>query len=234
MADDEAKLPVPAPRQNLVALRDRREDVIARLTEAFASDLFDVEEFDRRIDLAHRAVAVVELDDLVVDLSLPETSTALAPRPVEAIDRADRPERKRRLAIFGGFETKGRWTVPKKLTVVAVFGGATLDFREADFGPGVTELHVTAVFGGVEIIVPPHLAVECDASAIFGGFEEINRGNTPDPGRALLRISGLAAFGGVDIETRLPGETRRDAKKRTRAERKALRGDRPALPPGDS
>ena len=31
--------------ENLIALRDRRETVIARLTDAFAADLYDVEEF---------------------------------------------------------------------------------------------------------------------------------------------------------------------------------------------
>ena len=62
------KLPAPVPRDNLVALRDRRELVIARLTEGFAKDLYDVDEFDRRIDLAHRARSLAELDDLVVDL----------------------------------------------------------------------------------------------------------------------------------------------------------------------
>lgn len=222
---------VPARRENLVALRDRREEVIARLTDAFAADLYDVEEFDRRIDLAHRAKSIVELDDLVVDLAAP--TTALAARPVEAIDRADRPAKKRNVAIFGGFEKKGRWTVPRKMRVVCVFGGAELDFREADFAPGVTELHITAVFGGCDILVPPQLAVECDASAVMGGFEEINRGHTPDPGRALLRITGLAVFGGVSIETRLPGESRRAAKKRARAERKALAGGGKALPPSE-
>ena len=224
---------VPAPRENLVALRDRREDVIARLTDAFAADLYDVEEFDRRIDLAHGARSLAELDDLVVDVTAPTTTTSIVPRPSEAIERADRPAKKRNVAIFGGFEKRGRWTVPHKMRVVCVFGGAELDFREADFGPGVTELHITAVFGGCEIIVPPTLAVECDASAIFGGFEEINRGHTPDPGRALLRITGFATFGGVSIETRLPGESRRAAKKRARAERKALAGGGKALPPGD-
>lgn len=232
MADDDAKLPVPVPRENLIVLRDRREAVITRLTEAFAEELFDVEEFDRRIDLAHRATAVAVLDDLVVDVTAPATTTALVPHAAEAIERADRPPRKRMLAIFGGWNKAGRWTVPRKLRVVCVFGGGTLDFRDADFGPGVTELHITAVFGGLEIIVPPHLAVDCDASAILGGFEEVSRGHTPDPGRALLRITGLAMFGGVSIETRLPGESSRQAKKRARAERKALAGGRAALPPG--
>jgi hypothetical protein len=131
---------------------------------------------------------------------------------------------------------------PRHLRIIATFGGAELDFREAQMAPGVTELKITALFGGVDIVVPPHLAVECDASAIFGGFEEIHRApRSLDPDRPVLRITGLAMFGGVSIETRLPGESRRDARKRSKREAKALRdagraglpsGSRGALPPG--
>ena len=45
----------------------------------------------------------------------------------------------------------------------------------------------------------------------------------PDPERALLRVTGLAVMGGVSIETRLPGESRREARKRIKAERRVER-----------
>jgi hypothetical protein len=217
----EHDLPALAPRDNLVALRDRREQAIARLTDAFSSDLFDVDEFDRRIDLAHRARSLAELDDLTVDLApAPVTTTALAPTATD-LEAAHWPARKRWIAVFGGFQKRGRWTVPRELRVIAWWGGASIDLREAVLAPGVTVLRVTAVMGGVEILVPPWLAVECDASAILGGFEELERGHgAPDPDRALLRITGLAVMGGVSIETRLPGESARQARKRMKQERR--------------
>ena len=49
-----------------------------------------------------------------------------------------------------------------------------------------------------------------------------------------LRITGFAMFGGVSIETRLAGESGRDARKRDRREARALRDGRlGALPAGD-
>jgi hypothetical protein len=215
---------VPAPRENLIALRDRRAQVIAALTEHFTRDVLDVDEFDRRIDLAHRASTIAELDDIVADLAPvePSTSTALAPQPSEAA-LARWPAKKRWFAIMGGIEKKGRWTVPREMRTVCFWGGGSLDFREAELVPGVTELHITAVMGGLEIIVPPWLAIETDATAIMGGFEERDRGHgAPDPGCPLLRITGFVLMGGVSIETRLPGETGREARKRIKKERKAL------------
>lgn len=224
---------------SLVAVRDRRDQVIAILTDQFARDTFDIDELDRRLTLAQQADTVVALDALVADLPAAPageaaTTTALAVRPDEAT-LARWPQKSRRLAIFGGFERKGQWTVPRHMRIIAAFGGAELDYREAELAPGVTELKITAAFGGVHIIVPPQLAVECDASAIFGGFEEVHRApRNADPDRPVLRITGFAMFGGVEIETRLPGESRRDARKRSKREARALRdGSRATLPPGE-
>ena len=220
---------VPPSPAALVLVRERRDQVIALLSEQFSRDSFDIDELDRRLTLAQQAETVAALDALVADLPAlaseapaPATSTALV-KPDEAT-LAAWPAKSRRVAIFGGFERKGSWRCPRKLRIIAAFGGAQLDFREAQMAPGVTELHITAVFGGCELVVPPHLAVECDASAVFGGFEEIHRApRSVDPDRPVLRITGLAVFGGVSIETRLPGESQRDARKRNKREAKALR-----------
>ncbi len=223
---------------NLVAMRDRREQVIAILTDRFAQDLIDVEELDARLDRAQTALTVAELDALVVDLTAPgEVSpTALAPRTDLAIvrDTPDRPAQKGIWCVMSGVNRRGRWLVPKKMNIRCIMGGGRLDFREADFAPGVTELHVLAIMGGLEIIVPPGLAIDVDASAFMGGFEERHRApSSPDPGRALLRITGFAMMGGVEISTMLPGESDRQARTREKRERKALRErERRALPSG--
>jgi hypothetical protein len=216
----------------LVALRDRREQVIAVLTEQFSRDTFEIDELERRLDLAHRADTVAALDTLVADLDVAESTAALAQRSVDDAAVAAWPRKKRLTAILGGFEKHGTWQCAKHVTITAIMGGAEVDLREADLVPGVTEMHVTAIMGGVELIVPPWLSVECDATAILGGFEEMHRAPaTEEPGRRVLRITGVAVMGGVVIETRLPGESRRDAKKRARRESKSLKGQtRAALP----
>ena len=132
------------------------------------------------------------------------TGTREAPQ-VAVAARVD--EVKRVLTICSGIQRQGTWRVPKKLRVVTVMGGTDLDFREAEFGPGATEVEVTVVMGGIAIIVPPHLQVECDGVAILGLFEGMVRGTGgPDPGAPLLRITGVAVMGALEISTRPPGE----------------------------
>ena len=116
-------------------------------------------------------------------------------------------EAKRVLTICSGTQRQGTWRVPQKLRVVTVMGGTDLDFREAEFSPGVTEVKVTVVMGGIAIIVPPHLQVECDGGGILGLFEGMERSaGKRDPGAPLLRITGVAVMGALEISTRLPGE----------------------------
>lgn len=88
--------------------------------------------------------------------------------------------------------------------------------------------------GGVEIMVPPHVAVQCEGLAIMGGFEEAHRAPAvPDPDRPTLMITGFAMMGGVDIRTRLPGESAWQAWKRERRERRQLQeSPRKQLGPG--
>jgi hypothetical protein len=128
------------------------------------------------------------------------------------------------IAVLGGTGRKGRWSPARNNFVISVMGGAELDFREAILPPGVTEVQIYTVWGGVEIVVPPDLHVESHGFALMGGFEHAAEGAVaPGPGAPTLRITGFAVMGGVDISVRRPGETVRDARRRRRIERKERR-----------
>lgn len=248
MSNDNA----PSSPTSLVSLRERRTQVIADLSHAFARNDLDVDELDRRMEVAHRALTVAELDALVVDvpgarLSAPASdSKAITVRsltsPTSGLQVGVAPHRADKqtmFAVMGGVQRTGRWAVPNRLVIHCLMGGVTLDFREADLAPGVTELQVSCLMGGVEIIVPPDLNVEVSGSAILGGFDQEHPGAdglTVEP-IATLRITGVAFAGGVGVETRRVGESGRQARKRIKGERKLLDGGsgprrgQAALPP---
>jgi len=225
----------PAPPGSLVALRDRREAAIQQLADGFAADLLTMDQFDDRVARAHSAATVAELDALVADLpapSPPTKATALVPLGVDAALEKN-ATKKRLLSFFGSLERHGAWIVPDRISVGAVFGSTVLDFREARFSSQAVTLEVRAVFGSLEIIVPPQLAVECDGSSIFGSIES-HAHAVADPDRPILRITGTALFGSIEVQTRLPGESAGDARRRKRRERKALQASRRAALPAHS
>jgi len=207
--------------------QETRERVIARLSDHFAHDALDVDEFERRVTVAQTSENPADIEALLADLV--EVAGPVAPVPavvptvVPALLPAER-DRDTLYAIFGGIDRRGAWTVPRRMKIVAIMGGAHLDLREARFPPGVVELDVTAVMGGIEIVVPPGLAVQMHGSAIMGGFADVDRAPAnPDPDAPLLRVRGLTMMGGVNISMRLPGESERGARRRERHE---LRADR--------
>jgi hypothetical protein len=217
-----ARMPEPvSPPTSLVALRDRREAAIQLLADSFAADLLTIEQFDERIARAHAATRIADLDALIADLQpvAGAQSTALVPLAVEPSLVANK---KRVRSLFGSLERHGAWVVPDRLAVSAVFGNAVLDFREARFSAATVEVEARVVFGNLEIIVPPQLAVECDGTAIFGNVESHDSGAVADPERPLVRIRGSIVFGNLEVHTRLLGESEGDARRRRKRERKQL------------
>ena len=54
--------------------------------------------------------------------------------------------------MFSGVDKGGTWTPARQVPAVTMFGGADLDFREANLAPGVTELRIRCLFGGMAIL----------------------------------------------------------------------------------
>lgn len=209
---------------------DRRQETIDRLMEHFANDVIPLEEFERRLDAANRATSEGDLERLLSDLpsakppaKVRQTVPAVQPRQAVASPTQVR-ETGWVIGILGGGERAGRWVPARKNYVMGVLGGAKLDLREALLGPGVTEINVFAFCGGVEILVPPGMAVEVDGFALMGGFG--NHSDAPtnfDPEAPLLRVRGLALMGGAEVQSRLPGESKRQARKRRKLEHSEAR-----------
>jgi hypothetical protein len=91
----------------------------------------------------------------------------------------------------------------------------------------VTELDARVLFGNLEIIVPPQLAVDCEGSSFLGNIESHSSVAVPDPERPVLRIRGSATLGNIEVHTWLPGETERSWQKRMSRERHGLPERRP-------
>ncbi len=225
-----------------------RDRVVEALCEHYARDRLELEEFERRVERAHRARTRDELLALVGDL--PELGggpggavarapggeggrrgsdpgSALRPAGAEGLGRpgsrapshVEAPERQTEIAIWSGRVRKGAWIPARNIRALGFMGGVELDFREALFSGDPIHIHAGAFMGGVEIIVPPGVRVETDGFAFMGGFEEDTEpGSAPVPGAPLIRVTGFALMGGVEITSRHPGENARQARRRRKEE----------------
>lgn len=83
--------------------------------------------------------------------------------------------------------------------IVAVFGGAELNFIQSDF-EGRIVIEITAIFGGVKLIIPPNWVVKSEVTPIFGGLHDRRAVVTHVEGHPkVLVIKGIALLGGIDI-----------------------------------
>lgn len=103
------------------------------------------------------------------------------------------------LALFGGSTVQDRSEHFRHADVSAVFGGATLDLREAHLDDGAS-VDAFAMFGGVDVLVPKGWRVALSGLPIFGGYEDKTTGNGALPADApQLTVNATAMFGGVSV-----------------------------------
>jgi hypothetical protein len=210
---------------NLVALERLRAVARERIGEGYASDLIDADELDRRLEALERAGTAGEIEALAADLS---PSVAVAEQRIVALVPSDRvPEHQRVVALFSEAKRGGPWLPGRTNEVQAVFASVQLDLREAQLGPGTTLFHATVVFGELEIIVPPGLPVDVDCGVVFGEIDsDESLGHGIDASGLRVRIDGRVWFGSISVRERLRGESKSEARKRRKLERKRLADER--------
>jgi len=111
------------------------------------------------------------------------------------------PESETLVAVLSGAVRRGEWEPRERVRVLALMGGAELDFREAVMLEGLTEVTVFALMGGVNILVPPDINVRSEGFGLMGGFTHLGH-RSDDPEAPTLRIKGLALMGGVDVKVK--------------------------------
>src|SRR3954464_15212857 len=152
----------PASRNGPMRAADTdRIQVAQLLTDAAAQGRLQLSDYEDRLTRAYAAQTYDELDRISGDLpgavTRARSGGPCRPAPSTLL-----------LAIMSGFERRGRWNVPKRMTSVAVFGGGVIDLRYADFTPADVEIHSYSIFGGQTILLPPELNVDIRGVGVMG------------------------------------------------------------------
>ena len=89
-------------------------------------------------------------------------------------------------------------------SIFAWYGGVDADLRKATLAPDA-RLSVTALFGGVQLVVPPEWRIEPDIRAVAGGYD-VSGKDPDDPDAPVLRLEGRALCGGIAVSRRSPAD----------------------------
>ncbi|EHQ28404.1 LiaF transmembrane domain-containing protein [Mucilaginibacter paludis] len=84
--------------------------------------------------------------------------------------------------------------------IINIFGGAEIDFTQADIN-GRVVIDVTQIFGGIKLLVPPHWHVTSDMVALFAGFDDKRKHKIDISTDKVLVITGTSIFAGIEIRS---------------------------------
>lgn len=106
------------------------------------------------------------------------------------------------LAFFGGNSQRATSDSFVSGTATALFGGAEIDLRDATVVGPPARINATALFGGVDVIVPREWNVRLDVLPIFGGAEDERPRRDPDEihDEVDLVVTGFVAFGAITVK----------------------------------
>ena len=105
-----------------------------------------------------------------------------------------------RFAVFTGEACRSDCRQLKGGRFSAIFGSVNVNLAQADFQQPVT-VEVNTLFGGVDIVTPPGVRVECTGTSIFGGCDaKAITGRPYDPAHPPLTIRYFNVFGGTNVK----------------------------------
>ena len=164
--------------------------MIALLAEAAADGRLTLSEHAERAERAYSARTLGELAALTADLAAP------AAQPIRLDGR--RPV----AGVFGRERRDGRWVVPERLTVTAVFGEVVLDLRQAILQSQRVTVLATVLGGTLQLIVPEGVVVETTGTAVLSrqsGQTGQSGADPPRPDMPVIEVKTIALGGRVKI-----------------------------------
>jgi hypothetical protein len=103
------------------------------------------------------------------------------------------------VAVFDGIDLKSRARAFRGGSMLAWFGGISVDLRDAELAPGArAPVSAHALFGGIAIRTPPNWRIESSAKALAGGVDARSP-SLDNPDAPVLILSGGTLFGGIAV-----------------------------------
>lgn len=192
-----------------VILEDRpreqvKEEVIDVLVYNYSREVISNEAFERRLDAVIDAKSNAEMMKEIEDLDTTPDDVIKQQREESFSVNYSHEATKDEdwiVNVMGGSDRSGHWAVPKKLNIVSVMGGSTIDFTDAQFSTPNVTINSIAIMGGDKIYVPENVNVICKVFCLMGGIDNkapsVANRNAP-----TITITGFALMGGSSISVR--------------------------------
>ena len=159
--------------------------MITMLGEALTDGRLTPDEHAERVGRVLSARTLGDLAELTSDLAAPSA------QPV-------RLDAGRVVAgIMGPARRDGRWVVPEKLNVTAMFGEVEVDFTQAILQSSRVQLYATVFGGRLRLIVPDGVSVVVSGHMVLG--RQRGRTDQVTPPAAVIEVKALVLGGELKV-----------------------------------
>jgi hypothetical protein len=173
-----------------------RERSIELLTQAVVEGRLTLEEFSRRVDIAHATRTQNELALLTRDLPAAAPSTEAGHAPV------------RHLALCSRLVRQGPWEIPARSSFRCIFGTVVLDLAQARLSGLDTDLEIYNLFGTVTIRVPEGIRISVEGGGAFASQVVAPSEQPVAAGAPRLRIRTRGPGGTLRVQSACPPSAR--------------------------
>ena len=182
-----------------------RQDVIDRLTDAFAANVITMDEYERRVSTASVATRFDELERIAYDLPSKAAPSADPPRYADSSGRGTDNSivgatPVMTACIMSDRTMTGNWLSSDRVSAFTVMGSTKLDLRDVDLPSGPIKIEVFTLMGDTKIIVPRDLPVRLGAFAFMGdstaGREVMQK---TGGARSWVEITGFVMMGSLAV-----------------------------------
>jgi len=102
-------------------------------------------------------------------------------------------------AAMSGNQVRATSSALRGADLTAFMGGVTLDLSRARMAGEEAQIDVFAMWGGIEIRVPPDWTVVSRVTPVLGGFDDKSQPSPGAPAGRLI-VSGFVIMGGVEVK----------------------------------
>lgn len=113
------------------------------------------------------------------------------------------------VAAMDGVDFTSRAEALREGSGTAVAGGIELDLTEAKLADSAV-LDLTAVMGGIDVVVPPEWRVEMSSNVFMGGTDNFTDPDATEDDAPLLLIDAKAYMGGIAVRPKKAKTTGED------------------------
>ena len=173
-----------------------RERSIELLTQAVVEGRLTLEEFSRRVDIAHATRTQNELALVTQDL------------PAAAPSNEAGHARVRHVALCSRLVRQGPWEIPARSSFRCIFGTVVLDLAQARLSGLDTDLEIYNLFGTVTILVPEGFQISVEGGGAFASQVIAPSEQPLAAGAPRLRIRTRGPGGTLHVRSASPAPGR--------------------------